>query len=117
MTTKTAANPCPQLFQEWWLDPLSEPLGTEMYRYASNGVRGLASVCDGRLDVLAVHSEEEGKGHLRTFVAGCKRWFRKVAFLHVENLMLREALGRYGFKPGFIMDQGEQIPVMKWRRR
>ena len=79
------------------------------------GVDGLAKVNDKRLDILAVFSSDEGKGHFRDFINECKKHYVFIRFWALMNPTLEKTLTRYGFYGGNDVDCfGDIVDVMDW---
>lgn len=79
------------------------------------GVDGLARVRGNRLEILAVISVEEGKGHFRDFVSACQQRYVGIRFWALMNPELEKALTRYGFYGGNDVDEfGDVVDVMDW---
>ena len=87
-------------------DPMGEVLGTGYKRFESPfGVNGLAKESSERVDILALVSDEEGKGHFRAFIARCLAIHHTVCVWEVWNPILGAALRRYGFRPAWETDR------------
>lgn len=96
------------------VDPVGHMLHTGYDRFASAiGICGLAKVTSGRLDLLAVVTDTPGLGQFRTFVNECKQHYESIYVWHVDNLVLEQALRRYGFLPTVQVD-GEVVRGWRW---
>jgi hypothetical protein len=98
-------------------DPVGEAVGSDFQAFTAPFVHGLARVSGRRLDVLAIKSAEEGRGHCRRFVADARREFDTVVFVEVCNEMLAAALGRWGFRQ--VVEEfagGERCDCWRWDR-
>lgn len=104
------------------VDPIGLALGFGERAYhrftTQEGVGGLAKWTKDRLDILAVHSDVEGKGNFRGFIARCQREFSTICIWEVWNLSLGQALERYGFKDETeIHGDGEIVSGMRWDKQ
>ena len=94
--------------------------GEKAYRRftTKEGVGGLAKWKDGRLDILAIHTDDEGKGHLRDFIARSKQEFDTICIWEIWNANLAAALKRYGFEDETeIQGDGETLTGMRWDKK
>jgi hypothetical protein len=100
------------------VDPIGAALGilNPFHRFTTNiGVGGLARWTDTRIDILAIHSEQENTGQCRWFFKDAKRMFKTVCVWSIHSKVLSDALARYGFKPDIEIGHGSEIvPVMRW---
>lgn len=93
-------------------------LGTGFNQFSALcGVGGLAKEHEdtGHIEVLAVHSNNPGRGQFRAFVAQLKRSFNKVTFWHEFNPRLGLALARYGFWQIEELCQLDGVILPGWR--
>jgi len=80
-------------------DRVAVALGTGFSRFDSPvGVGGLCKVTDGRLEILAVHSNHPGCGHFAEFIRLVKKEYSPILIWHVTNEILDDCLPRYGFR-------------------
>lgn len=101
------------------LDPIGLYLGFGEKAYhrfvTDSGIGGLAKWANGRLDILAVHSDVVGQGRFREFIAHCKDSFDTICIWEVWNESLKQALARYGFSEQTeIQGDGEVCTGMRW---
>lgn len=106
-------------FTTWKPDPVGMALNTGYMRFTyANGIHGLAKINPDRsLSVLAIGSEQEGKGHCRAFFAAAKERFPAVHVWHADNPILEAALERWGFVPAEEWDQGVLVNGWSWKPR
>jgi hypothetical protein len=80
-------------------DYISQMLGTRFNRFESLcGICGLAKDNGfGRLELLAVSSNDPGNGQFREFIKLCKSHYQTICVWHVDNPFLGPCLERYGF--------------------
>jgi len=76
---------------------------------------GLARWTDSRLDILAIHSDQENTGQCRWFFKDAKRQFKTICVWAINDQVLQAALERYGFTPQTEIDgKGEVLTGMRW---
>jgi GNAT superfamily N-acetyltransferase len=99
-------------------DPAGVILGTGYMRFKSPiGVDGLAKWTEERLDILAVHTDERGKGHFREFIRQAKERYKTICVWEDFNPVVGKALARYGFKPDIeIQIDGEILVGWRWEK-
>ena len=86
-------------------DPMGELLGTGYMRFESPfGVHGPAKEFSDRVDLLAVVSEEQGRGYFRAFIRHLQATYHTVCVWEVWNATLGDVLRRYGFRPAWEAD-------------
>jgi hypothetical protein len=101
------------LFTLWTPDPAGVILGTGYFRFETPfGVQGLARFAcdDNELDILAVVSEQQGKGQFRNFLNHSKECFESISVWEVWNLI------HYGFEPATRIEKGETLNGWRWSR-
>jgi len=99
------------------LDPIGQMLGTGYARFEGiNGVSGLFKAHrPHRLDLLAIVSEDPGKGNFRDFISQTKMEFNTICVWFIENESLYEALLRYGFTPEIeVGAMGDALDGLRW---
>lgn len=111
-----------KLFTDLGLDPIGLMLGfgeMAFHRFETDaGVGGLLKLSGGRLDILAIHSDNQGRGHVRDFISACQKEYAVICFWHVDNVSLKAALLRYNFKPEMeIQGDGEAVDGLRWDKQ
>lgn len=105
---------------ETYPDPLSQLLGTNLFRFRSpTGLNGLAKIVgEDRLDLVAVDALIPGTGQFRTFINRAKEEFSTLCIWEVWNPVLEEVLPRYGFHPhkDTDADTGEKLEGYRWMK-
>lgn len=95
----------------------SELLGTDYDLFESpTGIRGLAKENGDRLDILAVDTTEEGKGQFRNFIIQCKKEYQEIYVWEVWNLIVEQALERYGFEYVKEFQIDKEVEGLMWKR-
>jgi hypothetical protein len=99
-------------------DPVGICLGTNFERfYSPFEVDGLCKILeDGkRLDILAIASQDPGRGCCRRFFAAAKNHFDTICVWVILEPIVASMLMRYGFVPASeIMPDGEWVEGFKW---
>ena len=97
-------------------DPVGKMLATNYLRFeAADGVNGLCKIACSRLDILAIHSRMERRGHVRALIERCKESFGTICVWEIWNKNFEQALMRWGFTPEIdITDLGEAIHGLRW---
>lgn len=97
-------------------DPVSEMLGTDFKRFASqHGILGLARANGDTLVILAVVSERPGHGHFAKFLVDAMSRFKAIVVLEIWNDSFKRYLGRNGFSDVLWREpSGEQVDGMRW---
>ena len=101
------------------IDPIGVALGFGNRGYhrftTKSGVGGLAKWTQDRLDILAIHSDIEGKGYVRDFFRFCQGQFKTIGIWCIWNSNLASALKRYGFEEEVeVQGDGEILEGMRW---
>lgn len=102
-------------------DPVGVILKTGYQRFErADGVAGLFKTEGRRLDLLALVSNNDGQGLVRSFIGHAKRNYDLIYIWHVENPILKLALIRYEFQecyePFSIEGKVEWCEGMMWER-
>lgn len=107
-----------KLFTSWEPDPAGLLLGTGFMRFTTKlGIDGLALESNDHIDILAVHSDDPGKGNFRKFLIELRARYHSINFLSVQNDILRDSLVRGYFKPTqFIGTDGVIVAAMGWKK-
>ena len=81
------------------------------------GIDGLAKESDGgkTLHLLAVHAQSQGQGSFRNFITEAKKYYTKIAVWEIANVILEDALERYGFSQTEETHYGEKVKGMVWK--
>lgn len=90
--------------------------GFELFE-SDTGVGGLAKVNGSELHILALHSNIEGVGQFRDFIAKCQQHYQFIRLWTIMNELLPSILARYGFVSGHDVDQfGQMQSVLDWSK-
>jgi hypothetical protein len=97
-------------------DPIGQLLETGYSRFVSPlGVSGLAKEEGKRVDLLAVVSHEEGKGHFGNFLRHCQETYETVCVWEDWNPILAPMLAKRGFCRASETDKfGELLTGWRW---
>lgn len=111
--SETMEHPIGELF------PYAVFLGTGYGRFESPfGIHGLARIkTPGKLELLAVAANEQGKGNFRKFIAACKECYDCICIWECWNPLLDEILPRYNFWHAQQIDNdGERVKGWRWSK-
>lgn len=102
-------------------DPVGQILRTQMMRFQSPlQIDGLCRVKGKSVELLAVLSPDDGKGHFRNFIQALKTEADSIRVMHINNPQLKAALHRYGFSDyedvESIQGEIEFVTGMEWKR-
>lgn len=104
----------PDMFGEPEQDWAAQVLGTGYWRFKSQwGVAGLMKWREGRLDLLAVHSQKPGSGQFRQFMRQAKAIHFTICVWVVWNDDLATILKKYGFRFS-INEDDEKCVGYRW---
>lgn len=96
-------------------DPIGVLLKTGFQRFSAPcGVDGLCCVSVNRLEILAVHARQPGRGAFRELLGKAKRHFKVIVIFEVWNERLKEFLLREGFQSETIQRDGEIVEAYRW---
>lgn len=98
------------------IDLLKEVLDTGFIEFDEGPIHGMQLVQGDILDVLAVYSDNQGRGEFRHWLESKMQAYRIVRFLHVESPRLQSILAKMGFVESEWFHCGEHVTGMRWRR-
>lgn len=105
------------------IGPLTPDLAGELFEtgfqcFRAGTVHGLARVdALGTLDILAIASDEPGRGHVSAFLAACQAAYPKIHMLFVANPRLAAMLAKRGFRETTWAERGEVVEGWMWERK
>lgn len=110
----------PEAFMRWKVDFAGQILGTGYQQFFSrSGIDGLARVRENTIELLAMVSNDPGKGQFRNFIAALKKQYDAIYVWVIWNEDLIPVLERYGFETATLTEeiQGvvETVTGMKWQ--
>lgn len=102
-------------------DPIGLILGFGERAYhqfeTRTGVNGLCRWTDSRLDVLAICSDNPGRGFVRDFIQQCQQVWSTILILYTEHPGLYVGMKRLGFHDEVeIQGDGEIVHGLRWDR-
>jgi hypothetical protein len=93
---------------------------TKFGTFDTGRIHGLAWVSpDGKaVEIMAIVSRKQGKGHFRDFIRELKERYQVIRFLALLNRELVGKLLEYDFVQGMDVDEyGDKAEVMDWRKK
>ncbi len=104
------------VFGKMRLNKWSELLNTDMREFNLGSIHGLARIVDRHVIILAVCSDDPGKGAFRLLISNLKNEYDCISVIQIFNPDLEIVLRRYGFSMFAKTLDGELVTGMRWTK-